>query len=155
MSTEMFDKAMAKLHTSVNTRCHVEISPSEAWVIAEAIKSAREVREILAGADVCSLPRDYSLQAMAANRMDELRKYRDQVIDTIQRAEKAEAASEDREYLIDVLRRLLKADLILGDEGEDLDLRREVRGILQADDLDHGRVPLCQDIIDAIFRERL
>jgi len=49
-----------------------------------------EVRGILAGPDAGSLPNDYPLERMAANRMEERNKFMWQVRDTCTRAEEAE-----------------------------------------------------------------
>lgn len=58
-------------------------------IIAEALD---EVRTILAGTDIGSLPNDMPLATIATKRMEEWYKFMWQVRDTCQRAEKAEKA---------------------------------------------------------------
>jgi hypothetical protein len=64
-------------------------------------KEISSIREILAGGDIASLPRDNGTAAMAANRMDEISKLRSQFLDTCSRAEKAEQALREIIDLVD------------------------------------------------------
>ena len=59
--------------------------------IADLTREREEVRGILAGADYPSLPNDWTLAQVAQARMDDIKKYMDQVRHTCARAEKAEA----------------------------------------------------------------